>query len=1025
MVEAIYCRTFGEGNNRRGMKLLNPEAVWFQEKDGVLLAEAVDYLSIYNPSLGYQLRFYLEAFRTEEDHIDYIGKVYFEDKKIPLAIKKQRNALKIDKRRKKTYLRSKKYFFRSLLAGNLDNKQYPFGEAILDENQQVLHFTSLTLDSLSILRGQFQDTLLIANFFAFSNRKIVAEWGRSASINNYATCLLHAKNGQIILDHSGEILNPKEIVEIGYWTARRLADLMPMEFNFVRPIIDQKEAEEIVSELAKRVNELPEEKIYLHLNKPFYSLTESIWFKAYLLNAHNHSDKTLSKVVYVDLIDPAGEITKSWTLHKEKVMDGDFRFNSTNVAGQYQIRAYTEYMRNQAPEFFFQKSFWVYDYSINQERDALKINQTTQTTKLTLNFFPEGGELVSGLANNIAFQITDETGQAKSITGTILNEQGQIITKIKTQHEGLGLFNLTPIAGTGYTAALEYEGEVFQFDLPKVQSKGIVMRVNNRDAAKLFIEIHTTKEALLDGVYLVGHVRGQIFCFLEEIDGRTPIVFSKVALPTGIAHFTLFNRSHLPIAERLIFNEVGMDSTLLNLNVVKNKYQPREKIELALSASEITTRASLSVSVTDQSVVNYAPSSDNLPSYLLLNSDLMNAIPNANFYLHAMDKPKRYWLDLYMMTYGWRRFKWENIVATEKSSSAFLPETGYSLKGYTTEKKNPDKRLPTQVMLTSLDKDFIYETQSTDEFGNFNFQNLPYLDSISFIIQGRIKNRKNKVDNSTETMKMEGERMIDFHFEATDKPAIQPSRKKIKRELDSSNLEKYLGYEKQSNTLDSIYNSIWKIDFDQEVVVKAKRKKPFKFGNTYDLNQMDWVHPQKNGTSLMSYLYPRFNYEIDFQTGKFYLLKKDGTKQPLSISINGMGADRNGSNPARFLSLSADLIDYIYFERKCACIVITTRNIPRSLQIKLESGVLNVDHPGYINAREFYAPDYSKNLPIHQAPDLRTAIHWMPNIQLEKGATTKLSFYAADTPTTYEVRIEGVTADGQTIFETMNLAVEY
>jgi len=49
---------FGEGSNRRGMKILNPEVVWFQEKDGELLAEAVDYLSIYNPSLGYQLRFY-------------------------------------------------------------------------------------------------------------------------------------------------------------------------------------------------------------------------------------------------------------------------------------------------------------------------------------------------------------------------------------------------------------------------------------------------------------------------------------------------------------------------------------------------------------------------------------------------------------------------------------------------------------------------------------------------------------------------------------------------------------------------------------------------------------------------------------------------------------------------------------------------------------------------------------------------------------------------------------------------------
>ncbi len=242
---------FGEGNNRRKMKLLNPEAVWFQEKDGVLLAEAVDYLSIYNPSLGYQLRFYLETFRTEGEEIDYIGKVYFEDKKIPLAIKNQINALKIERRRKKTYQRSKKYFFRSLLAGNLDSEQFPFGEAILDENRQVIYFNPLTLDSLTFKRGPFQDTLLTENFFAFSNKKIVAEWGRTSPLNNYATCFLHAKNGQIILDHSGEILNSKEIIEVGYWTGKRLADLMPMEYNFTRPIMVEKEPEDIVGEVCK------------------------------------------------------------------------------------------------------------------------------------------------------------------------------------------------------------------------------------------------------------------------------------------------------------------------------------------------------------------------------------------------------------------------------------------------------------------------------------------------------------------------------------------------------------------------------------------------------------------------------------------------------------------------------------------------------------------------------------------------------------------------------------------------------
>lgn len=1015
---------FGEGNNKRGMKILNPEVVWFQEKEGVLLAEAVDYLSIYNPSLGYQLRFYLETFRTDAaNHTDYIGKVFFEDKKKDLTLEKQRNSTKIERRRQKTFKRSKKYFFRSLLAGEINPKQFLFGEAILDDNRQVIFFNPLTLDSLTIKRGPFQDTLLTDNFFAFTNKKIVTEWGRSSALNNYATCFLFAENGQIIIDHSGEIVNAKEIIEIGYWTGRRLADLMPMEYNFVRPIIEQPEAEDVVSNLANKVVEFPQEKVYLHLNKPYYSLTESIWFKAYLVNAHNHSQNTLSKVVYVDLIDPVGEITKSWTLHKDKVMDGDFRFNSLSKAGQYQIRAYTQYMRNEAPEFFFQRSFLVYDYSVKQASTIIeKADKLFPSSKVQVDFFPEGGELIDGLSNNIAFKLTDSEGKALNAAGRIIDELGQMVGKIKTQHEGLGLFNLQPIAEKNYTAIIDFEGKEYSFKLPEGQMEGMVMRVNNRDAVKLFIEIQATDANFLEGAFLVGHVRGQIFCFLEDLDETAPIVFSKKSLPTGVAHFTLFNANLQPLAERLVFNEVGITSEILSVIANKKKYQARELVELEVSSEALQKNANLSLSITDQSVVNYAASEENLPSYLLLNADLPYPIPNPNFYLTVMDNPKRYWLDLLMMTYGWRRFNWRDLLESDKKMLTFLPETGYSLKGYTTEKKNPQKRISTQVLLTSLNEEFIYESQTTDVEGNFHFRNLPYLDSISFIIQGRIQNRKNALNNDAEKMKLEGERMIDFHFESMDRPPILNNKLRKTKELDRLGIEKYLSYEKHSNTLDSIYNSIWKIDFDQAVVVKAKRKQRYKYGEMYDLNQMDWVHPQKMGTSLMSFLYPRFNYEVDFQRGKLYLVQ-GFTKTPLSISINGMGADRNGSNPARFLSLSADIINTIYFNKKCSCIAITTRGIPRSLQIKLESGILNVDHPGYLKARTFYAPNYAQDLPIHQAPDLRTAIHWVPNIQLVENQPTKVSFYTADTPTTYEIRVEGITTDGVPIFKTVNLEV--
>lgn len=1023
---------FGEGRKQKGMELLNPEVLWFEERGDTLIAHAIDYLSIINKRLGYQLRFYLEAFQSRNiDQTTYAGTVFFEDQ---LAQKKQKKT--IEKRRRKTFERSKKYFFKSLVNNDLDTLQFPFGEAILDDNLNLLHFAPWSVDSLPLTRGQGVDTLWVANFFAFSNRKIVANWGTSGLLNDYAIGFLHAQSGFILIDPTGEILNPKEIIEVGYWTTERLADLLPLDYQIVPREISVDQTSKMIIGLREQVRNMPQEKIYLHFNKPYYSLTESIFFKAYLVNAHMHTPQTLSKVVYVDLIDPEGQLAKSWTLHTDKVMDGDFRFNATFKPGVYQFRAYTNFMRNQSREYFFTKDISIFDYTLNTENgdtqveiDSFQSNRQKQDIQLT--FFPEGGDLINGLSANIAFKANDLSGTPKDVVGEIVDQTGQIITKIKTNHAGLGLFNLIPRSADQYRAIIQNGAKTFTFPLPKARPRGMVMRVNNRKTEKIFIDLKANPSTLLEEAYLVGHVRGQIFCFLEDLEAGVPIVFDKSTLPTGIVHFTLFDSQDQSIAERLIFNELGLNPALLEINQDPTGYTTREKITLALNDLS-TTRdwetINLSLAVTDQSVVNYPAFGAVLPSYLLLESDLKRPIPNPEFYLREMDNTKRFWLDLWMMTHGWRRFNWQELQGEVSSSITFLPESGYGLKGFTTEKGNEEKRLPTQVMLTSLDKELIYETQLTDEEGNFHFRNLPYLDSISFIIQGRVQNRKNKLDQSTEKLTLEGDRMVDFHFEtrAIDLSDFRKSDKLMVPKMESQDqtfLKKYLSYEKHSTTLDSIYNSIWQIDFDGEVVVRGKRKPPFKFGDTYDLNQMDWVEPNKAGTSLLSYLYTRFNFEVDFQNGKLYLVQ-NRTKIPLSIDINGMGADKTGSNPARFLSLRADLIDYIYFNRECACISIQTRSIPRSLQIKLESGILNYDHPGYARAREFYAPDYSSSLPIHQAPDLRTAIHWAPTITLTKGESQSLSFYAADTPTTYEVRVEGVTDTGIPIFKQLALKIK-
>ena len=98
------------------------------------------------------------------------------------------------------------------------------------------------------------------------------------------------------------------------------------------------------------------ERIYLHTDKTFYNSGDDIWFKAYLVDASTLTPGTLSKVAYVDLLNPSGEILITKTLHiNDGYGRGDFKLPVRLPRGQYTLRAYTTYMRNFDKAFFFRK----------------------------------------------------------------------------------------------------------------------------------------------------------------------------------------------------------------------------------------------------------------------------------------------------------------------------------------------------------------------------------------------------------------------------------------------------------------------------------------------------------------------------------------------------------------------------------------------------------------------------------------------------------------------------------------------
>ena len=135
---------------------------------------------------------------------------------------------------------------------------------------------------------------------------------------------------------------------------------------------------------------IPQEKVYLHTDKPYYSAGEDIWFKAYLINASTHLPDTKSRFVYVELINSFDSVIQRVKIRKDSLgFSGNLKLSAETAAGDYVLRAYTYWMQNAGSDFFFNKQ--------------LKIGNSIDDRLLTNVRF---GEVVNGY-QTVTFQLRD------------------------------------------------------------------------------------------------------------------------------------------------------------------------------------------------------------------------------------------------------------------------------------------------------------------------------------------------------------------------------------------------------------------------------------------------------------------------------------------------------------------------------------------------------------------------------------------------------------------------------------------
>ncbi|MDN3548897.1 TonB-dependent receptor plug domain-containing protein [Mucilaginibacter aquaedulcis] len=211
----------------------------------------------------------------------------------------------------------------------------------------------------------------------------------------------------------------------------------------------------MIAALEKFRTTYPQEKIHLHLDKPFYATGDNIWFKAYVVNAESHQLTSLSKVINVELIDEQNVIQQSLRLPlRAGVSWGDFQLADTLQEGNYRIRAYTNYMRNFDEAYFFNQTIQIGNaISSNVVTTVNYVYETHESPKVdaTINYADMDGNVFAGREVSYDVQLgqknivkgkamTDDKGNIHisfpgSLPGKLISGRINTVLEIDKQHQ--------------------------------------------------------------------------------------------------------------------------------------------------------------------------------------------------------------------------------------------------------------------------------------------------------------------------------------------------------------------------------------------------------------------------------------------------------------------------------------------------------------------------------------------------------------------------------------------------------------
>ncbi|MBS3806814.1 MAG: TonB-dependent receptor plug domain-containing protein [Bacteroidales bacterium] len=810
----------------------------------------------------------------------------------------------------------------------------------------------------------------------------------------------------------------------GHLVLPETADLGTYRLLAYTGLMKQKDCREAFSRSIQVLDHLP--KIFLQSSR-----IDSV-YKA-------DEEVTASLYVYNELKQPLREVPFSYHVQsgKKQIYKGS---DSTNSRGFKKVRFRLPETLPSEPILLTVHT----DYRGYQAHHQTVI--PTRRLRIRLRFFPESGHLLKGRNNRVAFKATDSYGSPVDFRGLLLDQNNQVIKKIRSFYRGMGSFEVNlekhPQAKVQITHPINQSSS---YSLPDALEQGYAIHMDHHDKDRLHLILRATEQLTGKKVTLLAQMQGTIHWSKSfSINKTTTLTIPTKQMPMGILKLTLLDAKGMPRAERLTFCNKHK-RLYIEVSTDKEKYHPKDPVRLNIRVTNHQgepTAAHLSLAVTNRQRLGQPAGIPDLMAYNYLTSEIRGEIGTPNVYFR--DNPRADTaINHLMMTHGWRRYRWEQVLNTPTDANIkkrlpfftgrILRNNGKPAKKAIVKLFKPRFEIDEKLLLQTVESEnsavqlnnpkyFRYIKKVTGKEGYFHLSASEYaqvMDTGKIYIMA--ERRNGKKDIQFKFVHSYARKLADHYREHTtvkSTPTLSvfvpnpliPLKKDLSMEKDY-----YSRFDENAVMLEEIVVSAKRpVKIPDEV---RKQRYQVLEKSAEDIEKQTGGAP-RNFLSLLRTVTSGFTVDHNKILFRGYNSILPGQQSGALIVLDGINMGENYHNVD---FLNAEDIDKIKVIKNAgSALKYTSQNRGGLIAIETKDGAWkkkasaskDADNPtttlqGYALKKDFYAPEYPSREAKLNRVDLRQTLYWNPDIRVDTSGSASVTFYNSDIKMEAVCRVQG------------------